>query len=804
MTSRLQRLPQSLWAAGLAVLFTALLALAAVAQTQAQTPPDYVEWVSVSDRAERVIDGALASNSLLEQIRVELVEWRTQFQAAQTLNAARIETLQGQIEALGPLPEEGSTEPDTITQQRADLSERLAEAEAPVRRAEAELRLAQGLIAEIDRIIADRQAGELLSLGPSPLNPANWLGAVSALGKWVQSFGTEVVSYSLASAQLASLRANLPLVMVLLVAGGVLLMRGRSWVERLAELPISREATSPAARILVFALSVLKALMPIAGVTILVAAVSVSGIAGPRGDVVLGTLVSFAVTLAGAIWLGGQVFPQRETAARPLNLSEAQSLRGRRSTMLMGLVLGLWIVIQAIADAENFEDANRLVLVFPIVVLTGLLLMRLGRLLVAHTRNSSGEEQEPTMTLRLYSVLGRVVIGLGVIGPVLAGIGYFTAGSSFLQPMSFSLALLAMMGVLQRLVSDAYGLMTGQNEGLDEALIPTLIGFVLVLVSLPVFALIWGVRAAQLSDLWTQFISGFSVGGITISPTNFIIFATIFGIGYTVTKIVQSTLRNNLLPKTKIDLGGQTALVTGTGYVGVTLAALMAITSAGIDLSSLAIVAGALSVGIGFGLQTIVSNFVSGIILLVERPVKEGDWIEVNGKTGFVRQISVRSTRIETFDRSDVIIPNADLISGVVVNMTHQNNAGRVIVPVGVAYGTDTQRIADILQEIAEANPMVLLNPKPNIVFMRFGADSLDFEIRAILRDVNFKLTVHSELNHAIAKRFAQEGIEIPFAQRDIWLRNPEALLAGGTGGNVGKTQASPIPPDDSGETRDD
>jgi small-conductance mechanosensitive channel len=254
-------------------------------------------------------------------------------------------------------------------------------------------------------------------------------------------------------------------------------------------------------------------------------------------------------------------------------------------------------------------------------------------------------------------------------------------------------------------------------------------------------------------------------GGMRVSFGVILTLIAVFAIGAALTRLIQTILRASVLPRTKLDTGGRTAVVAGVGYLGFVIAALAAVGAAGLDLSNVAIVAGALSVGIGFGLQNLVSNFVSGIILLVERPVKEGDWIEVGGYSGYVRGINVRSTEIQTFDRASVILPNSDLVAGTVLNRTHSGTSGRVQIPIGVSYDADPRRVEEILLAIAESHPLVLEDPAPVVLFIGFSLNTMDFEIRSWLRDVNFSLSARSDMNFEIVSRFRAEGIDFRMPQ---------------------------------------
>jgi potassium-dependent mechanosensitive channel len=279
-----------------------------------------------------------------------------------------------------------------------------------------------------------------------------------------------------------------------------------------------------------------------------------------------------------------------------------------------------------------------------------------------------------------------------------------------------------------------------------------------------------GVVAADLWGTLQGIAFGFRLGEITISLTAILGAVALLLIGILLTRALQRWLQAHFLPRTGIDPSLQLSVSTIIGYVGVIAALTFALAQAGIDLQKIALIAGALSVGIGFGLQSIVSNFVSGLILLAERPIRVGDQIIVKGEEGHVRRISVRATEIETLDRASVIVPNSELITGVVKNWTHANMLGRVVIKVGVAYDSDPEQVRDILLACARAHPMVLQTPEPAALLTAFGDDALQFEMYCGIANLTRSGSVKSDLHFEILKRFRAAGIAIPFPQREVRL----------------------------------
>jgi potassium efflux system protein len=289
----------------------------------------------------------------------------------------------------------------------------------------------------------------------------------------------------------------------------------------------------------------------------------------------------------------------------------------------------------------------------------------------------------------------------------------------------------------------------------------------------------WGFQRQEVTSGALGLLTQLQIGGITISFVNIGIGLALFAFGYFATNKFQLWVDRNVLGRGQVETGVRNSIRKVIGYFGIAIAAMLAVSAAGFDLSNLALVAGALSLGIGFGLQTIVSNFVSGLILLAERPFKAGDWVETASVQGIVKEISVRATEIETFSRKSVIVPNSELVNAAVGNWTHRNPIGRVNVLIGVSYDNSPRKIMDMLLDIARANPRILSFPEPSVEFVDFGASSLDFSIRGFLANIGDGFDVRNELRVAIYDRFKEEGIEIPYPHQEVYFRNAQTLPEG-------------------------
>jgi potassium-dependent mechanosensitive channel len=323
-----------------------------------------------------------------------------------------------------------------------------------------------------------------------------------------------------------------------------------------------------------------------------------------------------------------------------------------------------------------------------------------------------------------------------------------------------------------------------------------------VAIIIAVFALLlpWGIRSHDWLLLISRAFFGFQIGDLTISVSAILSALIIFALAIFAARQIKNWISHQYLPTTKLDTGLRNSITTILGYVGIILAVVLAIMAAGLDLTRLAIVAGALSVGIGFGLQSIVNNFVSGLILLAERPIQSGDWVVTSGGQGTIRRISVRSTEIETFDGATIVVPNSTLITEPVTNWYHRNKQGRVIITVGVSYGSDPEQVRDLLLECAREHSLVIDNPEPQVFFMDYGADALIFDLRAYLADIGYMLSVSSDLRFAILKKFREAKIEIPFPQRDLHIKS--GILPIQTQTDKQYEQAQSAEPENSGVSR--
>ncbi len=688
----------------------------------------------------------------------------------------RAEQTKARLEQLGP---KAATESADIAADRTVREKEVAEADDAVRIARAMMVQAE----QMSTIIADKRrqlfARALFERRPSLLSPDMWRSVAATLPSDWRAVEALANDWMRTVSVRLGFQNFILVIMALMAAAALYAFRSKALKAANAKLEDLTDATK-LRRVLAAAAQLVAGAAPaLLASWLLFAALDASNLVPDRLEpfiwsVLIGIAgVVFVKALAEALFAPGapsrRVLGVMDSTAHVvvrLAVSTATALAVGKSieALLQAIVAGLSLTIAA---------RGLIAFAFAATLIFGLNALR-----------DKGDEEEACLgpyvpvdgaTLGPIRILGwaaSVVIGLAAISGY-AAFAWFLSEQVLWIGVGFALLVLVYLLIDNGIEEGFFGegrvsKMLQANVGLRKrsveqigvllaGLSKLLLGIIAVLLALAP----WGVESNDIVSSLKAAFFGFKVGDVTVSVSSIIIGIGLFSIGIAATRALQGWLENRLLPSTEMDTGLRNSIKTGAGYIGFVAATALAVSSMGLSLDKLAIVAGALSVGIGFGLQSIVNNFVSGLILLWERSIRVGDWIVVGSDQGHVKRISVRSTEIETFDRSLVILPNSNLVSGVVKNRVRNDRSGRIILPIGTRYTSDPDRVRQIIEGCAVAHAGVLETPSPKGYLLKMGDNTLSFELRCFVPDVDQIMRTSSDLHFAIFKALKDEGIDI-------------------------------------------
>lgn len=749
-----------------------LLAGAAMGQTT-PSPAAATDWnasfnaVTRQLRDPRIGDEEFAAlRTELDRLRVAATAERDQFKQA----AAAAQT---QLDALGAAPTSGQPrESPAIAETRRRLTAQVQTLQDSAKQAELALARVLVLQDEISQGARQQFTRRLTYRGPAPFLPSFWQNGVADIAAVAEEvIAAPAIWWQADGERRAGVTTLLQMAVVAVIAV-ILLVPVQRWLRRHFGFNAANDTPSPVRRtVAAFIEWLSRTAMPLAilwaGYGVLAGNGWVTGLAG---TMLVALLQSLSLGLVALGLVHATLAPQHPAwALVPLPQPQQGRLLRRVAVFAVGVILLALLV--APSRVPEFGIAGReLVIAAVAVFLVGFNLAfadpRLWRPLAAEHR-----------LLRLVAwamfALNLVSLGAVLLGYYgLAAFGSFGLLASALALAAYSLIRVAIRDGLTQLAEASEGRfrvwrtalgLSGPMSTTMQLLLGLVADFVLLLLLGMALALAWGMSRSALTGYILDLFYGVKIGQVTLSLGDILAAVFVLAVGIGLTRFSSGGLNTRLERQSGIDPGVRNSIVTGLTYAGYLLAGVVAIGAVGLDLSNLAIIAGALSVGIGFGLQNIVNNFVSGIILLIERPVKVGDWVIIGDKEGYVRRINVRSTEIETFPRASVIIPNSDLIASPVMNWTHRNRLGRVDINLGLSYGADVEKANAILLDCLKAHPEILAMPAPVVVFRDFGPGMLNFALRGHIADVERRFVIESDLRFAIHKACREHGVALPY-----------------------------------------
>jgi small-conductance mechanosensitive channel len=711
---------------------------------------------------------------MLEDIRTKALV------SAERFNAP-VADLTQQLAKLGPAPAEGATEAEAIAAQRKLLTEQLDTTRGARTQLELAASRAEQLTARAAALQRDLFFQQIFESNRSVANPGLWFDFGAGIRDYGQRVGALIRNWRNETVQAQP--AGLLAIPGILLLAFLIWRLIRNWIVRRVEPSLmAARAPDDIDRLWRVWRGGLAAAAGIVLLGFLIAAVIVqSGYMTPRFGLLIDAIFGIALDTTVVAVVAHRLMAPTQPAWRLVALGDGTA--GRLTSLITFVAL-----VFATDDALSELGASLFVPVAYTVgqgALSAILLIALIVLIMLTLQSEQSAEARAANRAYYFEWVKPaapfvwLLIAIAIVALLL---GYVALGNFIARQIFETAAVIALLYlahcIVDALVRSSFnpasriGRVLRRVTGLGESAIErigllfrTVADILIVLIGLPALFVNWAVTWVDFRALFNSAFFGFRVGDITLSPYSIFLALAILIAGVVVTRLITRWLDGRILSELRVDKGVRDSVWKGATYTGYVLAAGFALTAAGLDFSNVAIVAGALSVGIGFGLQSVVNNFVSGLILLAERPIKVGDWVQVASGEGLVSRIKVRSTEIQTFDNCTIIVPNSSMISEPVKNWTHGDPSGRFGVQVNADYGHDPGEICELLVKLALDHPKVLRYPAPVATLAAFAQTGMSFDLRAHVADIFDGNVVASDIRIAIANAFKERNIAIPIIQ---------------------------------------
>lgn len=777
----------------LLLLVTAGSALAQTPSTPQRPFGQLVElWTRQLDRIATRAEQANLLPVEIDALREQAGDVRTAAAAAANLARGDLADTRKLLAPLEAKPASDAVpESDAVKAERDRLTEQAAVSEGRVKQCEVIIARADQLVERLTKLRGEVMLRTLLRRDASPLSRDVWSKLGPQLGASVQALSAATGAWlggglRFEGRDLAGL-AGWAIITVLLWAGGRYLRRhfGRG------------EATEPGQRdrTLTAAIDgVGLVLVPILAVWLIGRLLLATTPPSPI-NVLVPELIYRVITFLLVVGLTATALSPYRPAWRILPFTNA-SAHALSSALRRLMAVGLAVDFVYVCLTHSGTETDAVSAVGALVLATVISLLSLPALANRswHATQPEGEERSTMIGGTWWSV-ARLVLTIAVLSSIVFALfGYATLAAQLHNAIYFTCLLIAVALLLHRMIGDLLeeaaapdtppGRWVRQRLGLPEDaslrgqhLVMLVVDIVLLALLAVLIPAAWGVDTDAILAGAGQLIRGVQVGGVTISLGNIGMAILAFVVCILLARLIRRIVRDRVLPTVDAPMPLRQSIDAGLNYIGVIVAILIGIGALGIDFTNLAIVLGALSVGIGLGLQNIANNVISGVFLLVERPIKAGDWVSVSGHEGFVRRINIRATEVETFQRTHVLVPNSMFLQNPVVNRTYSDTSSRVEIKLTVGLNTDVAAMEGLLREAALGHPRVLRVPAPIVRFIQITTSGLDFELFVFVARLEDRLVVGNDLNKAILAKLIELKIVDPKPVPELRLRGIEPCL---------------------------